>query len=169
MVVATSTLVIAGLALAAVGTGVQFIAGRKQAKAGRKAAKASQRLAALEASRARRRVIREARIRRGETANLAAQVGAGQSSGLRGGLSGLASQAGSALGFSTQTEAIGRKITKFGLQASRAASLGAIGGGVAALGGSLVSNAGALSGLFGGGGGVPNFGNRGGGITGGGR
>ena len=169
MLVGTTTLIVAGLALAAVGTGVQFVAGRKQAKAGRKAAKEQQKLVALEASRARRRIIREARIARGAALNVAGQVGAGQSSGLFGGLSGLASQAGSALGFSTQTEGIGRNITKFGLQASRAASLGAIGGGVAALGGSLVSNAGALGGLFGGGGGVPNFGNRGGGITGGGR
>ena len=165
MLVGTTTLIVAGLALAAVGTGVQFVAGRKQAKAGRKAAKESQKLAALEARRARRRVIREARIARGAALNVAGQVGAGQSSGIRGGLSSLASQAGANLGHSTGIEAIGRNITKFGLQASKAASLGALGGGIAALGGSLVSNAGA----FGGGGGVPNFGNRGGGITGGGR
>ena len=162
---AATSIAIAGLALAAVGTGVQFVAGRKQAKAGRKAAKEHQKLAALEASRARRRTIREARIARGAALNVAGQVGAGQSSGLRGGLSSLASQAGANLGFSTGTEAIGRNITKFGLQASKAASLGAIGGGIASLGGALFSNAGALSGL--GGGGVPNFGNRGGGGGGG--
>ena len=140
MLVGTTTLIVAGLALAAVGTGVQFIAGRKQAKAGRKAAKESQKLAALEARRARRRVIREARIARGAALNVAGQVGAGQSSGLRGGLSSLASQAGANLGFSTGTEAIGRNITKFGLQASKAASLGALGGGIAALGGAIFSN-----------------------------
>ena len=166
MAIGTTALIVAGLTLAAVGTGVQFIAAKKQAKAGRRAAKETQRLAALAARRDRRRVIRGARIARGEALNVASQVGAGTSSGIAGGLSGLASQAGSALGFSTQTEGSGRNITRFGLQASKAASLGAIGGGIAALGGSLVSNAGAFGG---GGGGVPNFGNRGGGITGGGR
>ena len=133
MLVGTTTLIVAGLALAAVGTGIQFQAARAQAKAGRKAAKATQKLASLQASRARRRIIRETRIRRGETANLAAQVGAGESSGLRGGLSGLASQAGSALGFSTQTEAIGQNITKFGIQISKARSLEAIGRGIQAI------------------------------------
>jgi hypothetical protein len=92
-------LAIAGLALAAVGTGVQFVAGQKQAKAGRKAAREQQRLAALEARRARRRTIREARIARGAALNVAGQVGAGESSGLAGGLSGIAAQAGSNLGF----------------------------------------------------------------------
>ncbi len=162
MLVGTSTLLVAGLALAAVGTGVQFVAGRKQAKAGKKAAKETQKLAALEARRARRRTIREARIARGAALNVAGQVGAGQSSGLRGGLSGLAAQAATQLGYSNRTEGIGRNITKFGLQASKAKELGALGAGITSLGGALFSNAGALSALgASGGGGVPNFGNRG--------
>jgi hypothetical protein len=144
-----TTLAVAGLALAAVGTGVQFVAGRQQAKAGRKAAREQQRLAALEARRARRRTIREARIARGAALNVAGQVGAGESSGLAGGLSGITAQAGANLGFSTQTEAIGGRITKFGLQASRAASLGAIGGGIAGVGGALFSNRRAISGVLG--------------------
>ena len=115
---------------AVAGIAIQFIAQRKQAKLARKSAKESQKLASLEASRARRRVIRETRIARGAALNVAGQVGAGQSSGLRGGLSGLASQAGSALGFSTQTEAIGQNITKFGIQISKARSLEAIGRGI---------------------------------------
>lgn len=137
---AVSTLAIAGLALAAVGTGVQFIAGRVRAKAQRKAAEEQERLAALQARRQRRRTIREARIARGATLNVAGQVGASGSSGLAGGLSGLGAQAGANLGFSSQTEAIGRRITGFGLQASRAAGLGAIGGGIASIGGAVFSN-----------------------------
>ena len=112
------------------GIAIQFIAQRKQAKLARKSAKESQKLASLEASRVRRRVIRETRILRGEQANLAAQMGAGQSSGLFGGQSSLASQAGANLGFSTGTEAIGRNITKFGIQISKARSLEAIGLGI---------------------------------------
>ena len=118
---------------AVAGIAIQFIAQRKQAKLARKSAKESQKLASLEASRARRRVIREARVARGAALNIAGQVGAGESSGLRGGLSGLASQAGSALGFSTQTEAIGQNITKFGIQISKARSLEAIGRGIQAI------------------------------------
>ena len=114
----------------AAGIAIQFFAQRKEAKAGRKAAKLSQRAAALEAGRARRRVIRETRIARGTALNIAGQTGAGEGSGLAGGLSGLASQAGANLGFSAQTEAIGRSITKFGIQASKARSLGAIGRGI---------------------------------------
>ena len=162
------TIAIAGLVLAAVGTGVAVQASRAQAKAQRKAAGAAADAEALKARRARRRVIREARIARGKTANLAFQVGAGETSGFRGGVTSLDSQAGANLGFSTRIEDIGRKITKFSGQASRAASRGALGSGLASLVGSLFSNAGFL-GSFGGGSGVPNFGNRGGGITGGGR
>ena len=141
---AATTLAVAGLALAAVGTGVSFFAGQKQAKAQKKASKESRRAAALEARRARRRTIREARIARGQQLNVAAQVGAGDSSGAAGGLSGIGAQAGANLGFSTQTEAIGRRISKLGDKAASAASLGAIGQGIAGIGSSLFANAGAL-------------------------
>ena len=143
-----TSIAIAGLVLAAVGTGVAVQAERAQAKAQRKAAGAAADAEALKARRARRRVIREARVARGAALNVAGQVGAGESSGLRGGLSGLASQAGSALGFSTRTEDINRKITKFGGQASRAGARGALGSGLASLGGAVFSNASDLSGLF---------------------
>ena len=165
MTVATAILV-AGLVIAAVGTGVAVQASRAQAKAQRKAAGAAADAEALKARRARRRVIRESRIARGEAANLAFQVGAGETSGFRGGVSSLDSQAGANLGFSTRTEDIGRKIKKFSGQASRAASRGALGSGLSSLGGALFSNSSFLGGF---GCGSSNFGNRGGGITGGGR
>ena len=133
---------------AVAGLAIQFIAQRKEARAQRKISREQQRAAALEAHRARRRTIREARIARGTALNIAGQVGAGESSGLAGGLSGISAQAGANLGFSGQTEAIGRRITGFGAQASRAASLSAIGGGVASLGGALFSNRQVISGFL---------------------
>jgi len=148
MAVATTTLVVAGLALAAVGTGVSFVAGQRRAAAQKKASKESRRAAALEARRARRRTIREARIARGQQLNVAAQVGAGDSSGAAGGLSGIASQAGANLGFSTQTEAIGRRISRLGGRAASAAQLGSIGRGITGIGGALFGNAEQISGFL---------------------
>ena len=135
---AATSIAVAGLALAAIGTGVQFVAGRKQARAGRAAAKEQERLAALEARRARRRTIREGRIQRG--ALLAQAVGTGaQGSGLASAPARIASQVGANLAFSGQSEAIGKNITKFGIKASKAASLGAIGAGIAGIGGAAFS------------------------------
>ena len=142
-----TTLAVAGLALAAVGTGTQFIAGQKQAKAAQKASELEQRRASAEASRQRRRTIREARIARGQALNVATQVGAGDSSGSLGGLSGLSAQAGANLGFSTFTGAVGAGITRQGQKQASAARLGAIGGGIAGIGGSLFSAGGGFAGV----------------------
>ena len=145
---AASSIAIAGLALAAVGTATTVIATQRQASAQKKASRERDKLAALEASRQRRRTIREARIARGTALNVAGQVGAGDSSGLAGGLSGLGAQAATNLGFSTQTQAIGKRITGFGTEAAKASTLGAIGGQVAGIGGSIFSNRQAISGAI---------------------
>jgi len=138
---ATGTvLLVAGLALAGVGTGVSFVAGRREAAAQKKASKESRRAAKLEARRARRRTIREARIARGRALNVGAQTGAAGGSGLAGGLSGIGAQAGANLGFSTQTEAIGQKISKLGDKSAAAAQLGALGQGITSIGGAVISN-----------------------------
>jgi len=144
MAVATSTLIVAGLALAVAGTAGQFVASRVAASAQKKSAAEEKRAARLQASRQRRQEIRRARITRGQTLNVAGQVGAAGGSGLSGGLASLGAQVGSNLGFSTQTEGIGRNIARFGRQATSADSFRAIAGGVAQLGGALFSNAGAL-------------------------
>lgn len=143
MAVATTTLIVAGLALAAVGTAGQFIASSQAASAQKKSAKEEQRAAKLQASRQRRQEIRQARIARGQTLNVAGQVGA-QGSGLSGGLASIGAQAGANLGFSTQTQAIGKKIAGFGRDIASAQRFGAIAGGIANLGGALFSSAGAL-------------------------
>jgi hypothetical protein len=73
-----------------------------------------------------------------------AQVGAAESSGLRGGLSGIETQKGANLGFNLQTQSLGRQIGVQQRRGAKAASLGAIGGGIAGIGGSLFSASGGL-------------------------
>lgn len=137
---AVAAIGVAGLALAAIGTGVQFAASRRQAKAQEKAAERQQALQELQARRERRRVIREGRIARAAALNVASQTGAGQSSAIAGGLSGVSSQVGAELGFSLGTEQIGQRITQLNRRAARAGQLGAIGGGIADIGSTLFSN-----------------------------
>jgi hypothetical protein len=73
-----------------------------------------------------------------------AQVGAAESSGLRGGLSGIETQKGANLGFNLQTQSLGRQIGAQQRRGAKAASLGAIGGGIAGIGGSLFEASGGL-------------------------
>ena len=145
MVVATSTLLIAGLALAAAGTAIQFRAGQKQAKIAKKSLKEQQKAEALERQRARRRTIREARVARGQALNVASAIGAGGGSGIAGGLSGIASQAGANLGFSSQQEGSSRNLTSLSIRSVSAGQLGAIGGGIANIGGALFNAAGSFT------------------------
>ncbi len=139
---ATGTLVVAGLVLAAVGTAVQVKASIDSAAAAKDAAKEQKKLAALKARRARRSTIRAARQARGAQANLGAQVGATGSSGLL--QKSVLSQRDANLGFSGQTEALGRNITGFGVDQANAQRLGGIGAGIASVGGALVGNASTL-------------------------
>lgn len=104
MAVATA-IAVAGLVLTAVGT-FQSIQSQK------KAAKKQDKLNALQAQRERRQAIREARIERAQVLNSGIQVGAGESSAVSGGISSVASQLGSNLGFSNQTEKLGKAINR---------------------------------------------------------
>lgn len=134
---AAAAIGVAGLALAGVGTAVQFVAGRKRAKAEKKQAEEQQRLQRLQARREQRRAIRESRIRRGAALNVSAQTGARESSGLAGGLSGLSSQVGAEVGFTGQTLGISENIFKFGRRAASAAQTQSLGAGITSIGGSI--------------------------------
>jgi hypothetical protein len=142
---ALTAIAVAGLALTAVGVGTQFIAQQKQAKAAKKSAKEQAKITQAENIRARRRTIREARIKRGQALNVGAQIGAGEGSGLAGGLSGIGSQLGANIGFLGGTERIQSKISSLSQKQASAAQLGAIGGGIAGIGGSLFGAAGGIN------------------------
>lgn len=145
---ASGTIALIALGVAVAGTTASVAIQQRQASAQKKSAKEQQRSAKLQANRQRRQTIRQARIARGQTLNVAGQVGA-QGSGLSGGLSSLGAQVGSNLGFNTQTEQIGNNIFKFNRQAAKLGSLAGIAQGVASIGGAVYSNAVDISGAFG--------------------
>ena len=104
--------------------------------------------AANASARERRQNIRQARVARGQALNAANQVGAGESSGLAGGLSGVSTQLDSNLAFSGEQQRSGDRIVKFGLQANKAQSRAGIASGIAGLGASAFSAAAPKSPLF---------------------
>jgi len=142
MAVTSTTVAIAALAVAAAGTGVAIQQGQASAAADRRAAQEEKKRAAVITRRERRRVIRQTRIARGELINQAAFVGAGESSGLAGGLSGLSSQQGAELGFSNQTQGISKNIFDLGIKSNKARSRAAIGQGAASFGSAAFSASG---------------------------
>ena len=117
---------------AAVGTGVSVSESRQAAKQQRKAQKLSQRRADLEAARARREQVREARIRRAEIISRSTAVGGAGSSAEAGATGSVQSQLGANLGFLGRTQQLSRGISQASGRAaqaqSRAATAGAIGG-----------------------------------------
>lgn len=107
----------------------------KAAKAQIKAMEEQQRLQKMADLRERRRMLREAAIARGQTVNIAAQIGGGAGrfagTGLTGGLAGLQGQVLSGLGFqqTSQTSAAVQqqylnKAAKYQTQASKWAGVG---------------------------------------------
>lgn len=163
MAAASTILVAGGLALAVAGTGVQFVAGRRQAKAQEDAAEQQRAIQQLEQRRQRRRVLRERRIARAQTQNVAAQTGAQGSSGELGGLTSLEAQAGFETGVLTASESASSNIFAANRRAARAGQLGSIGQGMASIGGTAFSTGQQMSGgralgrIFGGGRSAPTL------------
>lgn len=95
---------------------------RKSAQAQEKAMRAQQRAQELADARARRQLIRQSAIARGETLNIGASLGAMGGTGLAGGLSGLTNQAQAQLGFQQSTLDISKYITQQNIRAANAMS-----------------------------------------------
>lgn len=91
----------------------------KAAKASERALRAQQKAQELADARARRRLLRETLIARGETVNLGANLGATGSTSLVAGLSGLTNQQQAQLGYQQTTLDISRFITKQNIAQSR--------------------------------------------------
>lgn len=139
MAAASTIIAVGGLALAAVGTGVQFVANRRQAKSQEEAAEQQKAMQELELRRQRRRVMRQRRIARAQTQNVAAQTGAQGGSGEFGGLTSLNAQAGFEQGVLTASGQASDNIFDANRRAAKAATLGSIGGGITSIGGSMFS------------------------------
>ena len=110
---------IGGLVLGA----LSYFQQKKAADAQAKALKLQQRAQELADARARRKLLRETAIARGETVNFGAAYGALGSSALAGGLSGLTNQQQAQLGFQQTTGDISRAITRQNIIASNATSM----------------------------------------------
>lgn len=136
---AVTALAIGGLALAAIGTGVQFMGQRKAAKAQEDIAEQQKAQQELERRRSMRRVMRERRIARAQTLNVAGQTGAGTSSSVQGGLTSLSSQAGFEQGVLTASGAAADNIFSASRRVASGQQMASIGGGVASIGGSMFS------------------------------
>jgi hypothetical protein len=130
MAFATSSILI-GLAVAGtVASAAQGVVGYIAQKKAAKAAKAQNALQRkqqeLATRRQRRSAIREAQILRAQTQSAGAQYGALNGSAVSGALSGLGSQAGNTLGYSSQQSGISGDI--FSIQQSNAAAQSRLGG-----------------------------------------
>ena len=145
---AATSIAIAGLALAAAGTAVSIQQQAKGNRAAKKASKEEEKARAQASARERRKTIRETRVARGAALNAANQVGAGESSGLSGGLSSLSTQRDSNLGFSINQEEFGKSIARFQTKANKAFGRAATAQGVSDLGAAAFSFAAPRSELF---------------------
>lgn len=133
--------------MAAVGT-IAAVAGTigslamqsKAAKASEKAMKAQQKAQELADARARRRLLRETAMARGETVNLGANLGALNSSSLAGGLSGLTNQQQAQLGFQQTTLDVSKFITQQNIAQSRFNTMASLFSGVGDMFGSFAKS-----------------------------
>ena len=125
-----------GLALGAVGIGVQYKAAKDQAKAIKKENKARELAAMIEARRNRRKAIREAWLAR----SMSAAQGAGQGmfgSSMAGAEAGITNTAQRTLTNTNQNVEIGGRINQAQTQQADAATLSSLGSGVSSIGGSI--------------------------------
>lgn len=147
---------------AVVGVGASLIGMSQQKKAMKeqeKAMKEQRRLQVAADQRERRQLLRQTAIARGQTVNVAAQIGGGQGAtagtGLVGGLSGLQGQVLSSLGFQGTSQQSVNKQQKFLDRATQYQTNAAIAQGIGQLGSGLMQTdfganlAGQAKGLFG--------------------
>ena len=129
-----------GTAATIAGTGLQVAGQMKAQKAQEKAEQLRAAQMDIEATRQRRQIIRQALIARGEAVNSATAQGAAGGSGLAGGVSQIASQAGSNIAAVNTSQGIGQAMFSANRQLSQAQTMTSFGSGLSSLGGALFSN-----------------------------
>jgi len=141
------TALIVGAIASVAGTAYSVYSGFQAADAREDAAETRNRQIALQNRRRRRSQIRQSRIARAQAVNVAAQTGAQDSSGIRGGLSSLGSQTGSNLGYTSQQGALSALFGSYQQEASDWAGQAQIGQGVANIGTTLFNYGGGMPAL----------------------
>lgn len=142
-----ATLAIAGLALAAVGTGVSVVGSIESGNAQKKAEKARAQMEAIKAARERTQQVREARVKAAAAQVNAENQGAGESSSAVTGQSGIFNQASQNISFIDQQVQSGEAISRATQQNIDAQGLETLGAGVAKVGGSIFSGREEISGI----------------------
>lgn len=132
---------IGGLALQAVGTGVQMDAANKQTEASVRAERLRQQQMNLESMRQRRQAVRNTIKARAVALSAGTSQGATGSSGLAGGLSQISNQGAENVSGVSKAQEIGTSIFDANASYAQAGGQLALGQGLSSLGGALVNNA----------------------------
>ena len=127
------------VAIAVIGAVANVAFQMKAAKEQKKAAKKAQQQQELEAARSRRRAAREAQIKRAQALASAEAQGVAGSSAAQGGIGSIGSQAGEALGFSTQMSGLSRDIGRHQSRANQFGAFANIGSNLFSFGTTLAS------------------------------
>ena len=122
------------MGLSVIGGVVSAIGSMKQAKASAKAEKLRERMMSLEAIRKRREIVREGVVARAQATSNAVAQGAGEGSGLQGGIAQITGRQNRNIVTSTQDEEIGHKVFKANRQYAKAGGMIALGQGISSLG-----------------------------------
>ena len=121
------------MGFAVIGGVMSAIGSMKQAKASAKAEKLRSRMMQLEAMRKRREIVRESVVARAQATSNATAQGAGEGSGLQGGIAQITSRQNRNILASNQDEALGKGVFKANAQYAKAGGMIAIGQGLSQL------------------------------------
>ena len=122
------------MGLSVIGGVVSAIGSMKQAKASAKAEKLRERMMSLEAIRKRREIVREGVVARAQATSNAVAQGAGEGSGLQGGIAQITGRQNRNIVASTQDEELGHGVFKANRQYAKAGGMIALGQGISSLG-----------------------------------
>lgn len=122
------------MGLSVIGGVVSAIGAMKQAKASAKAEKLRSRMMQLEAMRKRRELIREGVVARAQATSNAVAQGAGEGSGLKGGIAQITNQQNRNVLASRQDEELGKGVFKANAAYAKAGGMISIGQGISSLG-----------------------------------
>lgn len=122
------------MGLSVIGGVVSAIGSMKQAAASAKAEKLRSRMMQLEAMRKRRELIREGVVARAQATSNAVAQGAGEGSGLKGGIAQITNQQNRNVLASRQDEELGKGVFKANAAYAKAGGMISIGQGISSLG-----------------------------------
>jgi len=127
---------VAGIA----GTALQYAGSKKAQKGAERAEKLRESQMALEGTRSRRQILRQALVARSDALSSATAQGAAQGSGLQGGLAQISGQTNTNLTGVNQSQQLGGEMFAANRTISSGQSMQATGSGISSLGGALVKN-----------------------------